>query len=63
MTILLFVAVSTCTGADCGMAWLATGMAKTTPAETAVTTANALMLNTIGYSFLCIEKLRALIIW
>jgi hypothetical protein len=58
-----FFAVSTFTGADCGMAWLATGMAKTTPTETAVTTANALMLNTIRYSFYFIKKLRALIIW
>jgi hypothetical protein len=31
-----------------GMAWLVTGMAKTTPAETAVAMAKVLMLNTIG---------------
>jgi hypothetical protein len=34
-----------------GVAWLVTGMAKPTPAVTAVAMANALMLNTIGSSF------------
>jgi hypothetical protein len=34
-----------------GMAWLVAGMAKTTPAETAVAMAHALMLNTIRSSF------------
>jgi hypothetical protein len=56
LTTLSFFTVSTFTGADCGMAWLATGMAKMTPAETAVTTANALMLNTIRYSFYSIKE-------
>ena len=49
MTMLSFVAVSTFNGADCGMAWLDTGEAKMTPAETAVATANALMLNMMRF--------------
>jgi hypothetical protein len=44
-------AASILTGAACGMAWLGAGMERTTPAETAAATANALMLNTIKSSF------------
>jgi hypothetical protein len=41
-------AASIFTGAACGKAWLGAGMARTTPIETAVATANTLMLNTIN---------------
>jgi hypothetical protein len=47
---LLFLAVSIFTGDEAGMAWVATGMAKTTPAEIAVAIAKVLMLNTIRSS-------------
>jgi len=42
------------------MAWLVTGIAKTTPAETAEAMANALMLNTIRSSFFSHQKRRRL---
>src|SRR5262245_26803949 len=48
---LLLLAVSTVTGADCGIAWLVAGMAKRTPAETAVAMANVLMWNMTSSSF------------
>src|SRR5262245_66312136 len=48
---LLLLAASTVTGADCGIAWLVAGMAKRAPAETAVAMANVLMWNMTSSSF------------
>jgi hypothetical protein len=51
LRMLLSLAVLVCTGDVTGMAWLMTGMAKTTPAETAAAMANDLILNTMGSPF------------